>query len=141
MCLINKEFLSSRSLKEEEDFIDVTLSCEEQQYSAHKVVFPNNDDILISTINDQYKVNDNNVINNKVVLSACSPYFRKLLKVKMSKSTQNAANISIIYRGKKSAWLPTTGLKIIPYLQKLFFLPNPKVFSTYRYCFFCQREI
>jgi len=40
-----------RSLKEEEDFIDVTLSCEEQQYSAHKVV-----------------------------LSACSPYFRKLLK-------------------------------------------------------------
>ena len=43
MCLINKEFLSSRSLKEEEDFIDVTLSCEEQQYSAHKVVFPNND--------------------------------------------------------------------------------------------------
>ena len=44
MCLINKEFLSSRSLKEEEDFIDVTLSCEEQQYSAHKVVFPNSDD-------------------------------------------------------------------------------------------------
>ena len=43
MCLINKEFLSSRSLKEEEDFIDVTLSCEEQQYSAHKVVFHNND--------------------------------------------------------------------------------------------------
>jgi len=40
-----------RSLKEEEDFIDVTLSCEETQYSAHKVV-----------------------------LSACSPYFRKLLK-------------------------------------------------------------
>ena len=44
--------LSSRSLKEEEDFIDVTLSCEESQYTAHKVV-----------------------------LSACSPYFRKLLKV------------------------------------------------------------
>lgn len=55
MCLINKEFLSSRSLKEEEDFIDVTLSCEEQQYSAHKVVFPNND-------ND----NDDDIgINNK----------------------------------------------------------------------------
>ena len=41
-----------RSLKEEEDFVDVTLSCEESQYQAHKVV-----------------------------LSACSPYFRKLLKV------------------------------------------------------------
>jgi len=40
-----------RSLKEEEDFVDVTLSCEESQYQAHKVV-----------------------------LSACSPYFRKLLK-------------------------------------------------------------
>lgn len=39
-------------MKEEEDFIDVTLSCEESQYTAHKVV-----------------------------LSACSPYFRKLLKV------------------------------------------------------------
>jgi len=47
----NSVLSSFRSLKEEEDFIDVTLSCEEQQYSAHKVV-----------------------------LSACSPYFRKLLK-------------------------------------------------------------
>ena len=43
VCVINKEFLSFRSLKEEEDFIDVTLSCEEQQYSAHKVVSRNND--------------------------------------------------------------------------------------------------
>jgi len=47
----NSVLSSFRSLKEEEDFIDVTLSCEERQYSAHKVV-----------------------------LSACSPYFRKLLK-------------------------------------------------------------
>lgn len=47
----NSVLSSFRSLKEEEDFIDVTLSCEETQYSAHKVV-----------------------------LSACSPYFRKLLK-------------------------------------------------------------
>ena len=52
-CVLSiRNFLSFRSLKEEEDFIDVTLSCEETQYSAHKVV-----------------------------LSACSPYFRKLLKV------------------------------------------------------------
>lgn len=52
-CFVSiRNFLSFRSLKEEEDFIDVTLSCEETQYSAHKVV-----------------------------LSACSPYFRKLLKV------------------------------------------------------------
>jgi hypothetical protein len=50
--VITKNVLPFRSLKEEEDFIDVTLSCEETQYSAHKVV-----------------------------LSACSPYFRKLLKV------------------------------------------------------------
>ena len=55
VCVINKEFLSFRSLKEEEDFIDVTLSCEEQQYSAHKVVFPKND-----------KDNDDDIgINNK----------------------------------------------------------------------------
>ena len=55
MCLINKEFLSSRSLKEEEDFIDVTLSCEEQQYSAHKVVFPKNDN---DNDNDDIDINN-----------------------------------------------------------------------------------
>uniref|UniRef100_A0A0K2UCI3 Putative LOC100117648 [Nasonia vitripennis] n=2 Tax=Lepeophtheirus salmonis TaxID=72036 RepID=A0A0K2UCI3_LEPSM len=42
---------SFRDLKEEEDFVDVTLACNSQQFNAHKVV-----------------------------LSACSPYFRKLLK-------------------------------------------------------------
>ena len=41
-----------RSLKEEEDFVDVTLACSAQQFTAHRVV-----------------------------LSACSPYFRQLLKV------------------------------------------------------------
>ncbi len=41
-----------KSLKEEDDFIDVTLACHSRQFSAHKVV-----------------------------LSACSPYFRRLLKV------------------------------------------------------------
>ena len=40
------------SLKEDCDFIDVTLACEQQVFSAHKVV-----------------------------LSACSPYFKKILKV------------------------------------------------------------
>ena len=49
-----------RSLKEEEDFVDVTLSCEESQYTAHKVV-----------------------------LSACSPYFRKLLKVRPQQAGRN----------------------------------------------------
>ena len=43
---------SFRNLKEEEDFVDVTLACNSQQFTAHKVV-----------------------------LSACSPYFKKLLKV------------------------------------------------------------
>jgi len=43
---------SFRHLKENEDFVDVTLACNSQQFTAHKVV-----------------------------LSACSPYFRKLLKV------------------------------------------------------------
>ena len=42
-----------RNLKEEEDFVDVTLACRSRQFTAHKVV-----------------------------LSACSPYFRSLLKVK-----------------------------------------------------------
>ena len=44
---------SFRNLKEEEDFVDVTLACNSQQFTAHKVV-----------------------------LSACSPYFKKLLKVR-----------------------------------------------------------
>ena len=55
-----------RSLKEEEDFIDVTLSCEDSQYTAHKVV-----------------------------LSACSPYFRKLLKVR--RHSQSFSSL-ILYR-------------------------------------------
>ena len=67
VCVINKEFLSFRSLKEEEDFIDVTLSCEERQYSAHKVV-----------------------------LSACSPYFRKLLKVKSACANHRLKNYSLL---------------------------------------------
>ena len=46
---------SFRHLKEDEDFVDVTLACNSQQFTAHKVV-----------------------------LSACSPYFKKLLKVRMS---------------------------------------------------------
>lgn len=43
---------SFRHLLDQEDFIDVTLACEGQSFTAHKVV-----------------------------LSACSPYFRSLLKV------------------------------------------------------------
>ncbi|EDV98825.1 GH13387 [Drosophila grimshawi] len=42
---------SFRHLRDEEDFVDVTLACDERSFTAHKVV-----------------------------LSACSPYFRKLLK-------------------------------------------------------------
>lgn len=42
---------SFRHLREEEDFVDVTLACDIRSFTAHKVV-----------------------------LSACSPYFRKLLK-------------------------------------------------------------
>lgn len=45
-------FVFCRELREQEEFVDVTLACEGQQVSAHKVV-----------------------------LSACSPYFRSLLKV------------------------------------------------------------
>lgn len=42
---------SFRHLRDEEDFVDVTLACDQKSFTAHKVV-----------------------------LSACSPYFRKLLK-------------------------------------------------------------
>lgn len=42
---------SFRHLRDEEDFVDVTLACDRRSFTAHKVV-----------------------------LSACSPYFRKLLK-------------------------------------------------------------
>lgn len=45
---------SARELREQEEFVDVTLACEGQQVAAHKVV-----------------------------LSACSPYFRSLLKVSL----------------------------------------------------------
>lgn len=40
------------SLRDDEDFVDITLACEGRQVKAHKMV-----------------------------LSACSPYFRSLLKV------------------------------------------------------------
>ena len=40
------------SLRDDEDFVDITLACEGRQIKAHKMV-----------------------------LSACSPYFRSLLKV------------------------------------------------------------
>ena len=43
---------SFHHLKEDKDFVDVTLACNSQQFTAHKVV-----------------------------LSACSPYFKNLLKV------------------------------------------------------------
>lgn len=48
---------SPRELREQEEFVDVTLACEGQQVAAHKVV-----------------------------LSACSPYFRSLLKVSLLNS-------------------------------------------------------
>ena len=41
-----------RRLRDEEDFVDVTLACNNKNFTAHKVV-----------------------------LSACSPYFKQLLKV------------------------------------------------------------
>ena len=48
-----------RRLREEEDFVDVTLACNgRRNFTAHKVV-----------------------------LSACSPYFKQLLKVSTSMST------------------------------------------------------
>jgi hypothetical protein len=43
-----------RRLRDEEDFVDVTLACNSQHFTAHKVV-----------------------------LSACSPYFKQLLKVRI----------------------------------------------------------
>lgn len=43
---------SFRHLLDQEDFVDVTLACDSSSFTAHKVV-----------------------------LSACSPYFRRLLKV------------------------------------------------------------
>jgi hypothetical protein len=48
---------SFRHLRDEEDFIDVTIACDGCSFMAHKVV-----------------------------LSACSPYFRSLLKVSVSRS-------------------------------------------------------
>lgn len=48
---------SFRHLKDESDFIDVTIACDGSSFAAHKVV-----------------------------LSACSPYFRSLLKVRSTYS-------------------------------------------------------
>ena len=89
--------------------------------------------ILISLMNNIINENNNNVINNKVVLSACSPYFRKLLKVKtlfwlkMSKSTQNAAIISINYRGKECV-VADHRLKNYSLLTKVVLLAKPQSF-------------
>ena len=44
-----------QSLREEEDFVDVTVACDGHHYAAHKMV-----------------------------LSACSPYFRSLLRVSLT---------------------------------------------------------
>ena len=60
---------SFRRLKEEEDFVDVTLACNSKQFTAHKVV-----------------------------LSACSPYFRRLLKVKSLQIMLLNLQILYIYR-------------------------------------------
>ena len=61
---------SFRRLKEEEDFVDVTLACNSKQFTAHKVV-----------------------------LSACSPYFRRLLKVKsLQIMLLNLQILYILYR-------------------------------------------
>lgn len=49
---------SFRHLLDQEDFIDVTIACDGHSFTAHKVV-----------------------------LSACSPYFRSLLKVNIVIST------------------------------------------------------
>ena len=83
--------------------------------------------IIIMIMININKGNNNNVFNNKVVLSACSPYFRKLLKVKMSKSTQNAANISINYRGKECV-AADHRLKNYSLLTKVVLLAKPQSF-------------
>jgi len=77
----NSVLSSFRSLKEEEDFIDVTLSCEERQYSAHKVV-----------------------------LSACSPYFRKLLKTSLLPlpEQQDAADYSPLLKRPRHSTGPNS---------------------------------
>ena len=56
---------SFRHLRDVEDFVDVTLACESNSFTAHKVV-----------------------------LSACSPYFRQLLKVSAFFSSSSASSFS-----------------------------------------------
>jgi hypothetical protein len=64
---------SFRHLKEDEDFVDVTLACNSQQFTAHKVV-----------------------------LSACSPYFKKLLKVRFFiLSIKNSRARHSVFQGLK----------------------------------------
>lgn len=58
---------SFRHLLDQEDFIDVTIACDGHSFTAHKVV-----------------------------LSACSPYFRSLLKVNII-SILNWCNLKILY--------------------------------------------
>ena len=92
----NESFLYFRSLKEEEDFVDVTLSCEDSQYTAHKVV-----------------------------LSACSPYFRKLLKVR-----RHSQSFSSCYKIPYRFSFPTYFLGMKQSVRFLFFwfpiINNPK---------------
>lgn len=55
---------SFRHLRDVEDFVDVTLACDGKSFTAHKMV-----------------------------LSACSPYFRQLLKVKFIINNTNCTDI------------------------------------------------
>lgn len=54
---------SFRHLLDQEDFVDVTIACDGKKFTAHKVV-----------------------------LSACSPYFRSLLKVNITNYKSSLVN-------------------------------------------------
>lgn len=78
---------SFRHLKEDEDFVDVTLACNSQQFTAHKVV-----------------------------LSACSPYFKKLLKVRLNGHDENPSRMrnerAFVY------WCSSLFLETLDYLMR-----------------------
>lgn len=85
---------SFEHLRDHEDFVDVTLACEGRSLKAHKVV-----------------------------LSACSPYFRNLLKV-----------IKIAYLNRRTYTMREYNIEIEVYKSGIIFLVGfilEKLFSIY----------